>query len=61
MLETLLSYRRDTKTSQLTFAMYYKDTGGNIDSLDFENADAVNQALSVRRHMTRQSCRQCLL
>jgi len=35
--------------------MYYKDTAGNMDSLDFEHADAVNQGLSVRRHMTRQS------
>ena len=26
-----------------------------MDSLDFEHADAVNQGLSVRRHMTRQS------
>ena len=55
MLETLLSYGRDAKTSQLTSAMYYKDTAGNMDSLDFEHADAVNQGLSVRRHMTRQS------
>jgi len=42
MLETLLSYGRDAKTSQLTSAMYYKDTTGNMDSLDFEHADAVN-------------------
>jgi len=55
MLETLLSYGRDAKTSQLTSAMYCKDTAGNMDSLDFEHADAVNQGLSVRRHMIRQS------
>ena len=35
-IETLLSYGRDAKRSQLTSALYYKDEGGNT---GFEEAD----------------------
>ena len=31
MMETLLSYGEDAKTSQLTSALYYKDTASNMD------------------------------
>ena len=55
MLETLLTYGQDAKSSQLTSALYYKDTSGNMDSLDFANADAINNGLATRRRLTRQS------
>ena len=53
MLETLLSYGQDAKTSQLTSALYYKDTAGNMDSVDFTNN--VNAGLATRRRLVRQS------
>jgi len=55
MLETLLSYGIDAKTSQLSSALYYKDTGGNMESLDFDQDDNINQGLATRRHLARQS------
>jgi len=55
MLETLLTYGQDAKSSQLTSALYYKDTGGNMDSLDFATANAINNGLATRRRLTRQS------
>jgi len=36
MLETLLSYGEDAKKSQLTSAMYYKDTAGEMNNVNFE-------------------------
>jgi len=53
MLETLLSYGKDAKTSQLTSALYYKDTGGNMDSVDFQND--VNRGLAKRREFSSNS------
>ena len=55
MIETLLSYGMDAKTSQLTSALYYKDTAGNMDSVDFEDENAVNKGLTARRRMARES------
>jgi len=55
MLETLLSYGRDAKKSQLTSALYYKDTAGNMDSIDFETDDNINDGLATRRNLVRQS------
>jgi len=55
MLETLLTYGQDAKSSQLTSSLYYKDTSGNMDSLDFVNSDAINNGLTTRRRLTRQS------
>jgi len=55
MIETLRSYGMDAKTSQLTSALYYKDTAGNTDSVDFEDENDVNKGLAVRRHMARES------
>jgi len=34
VLETLLSYGEDTKKSQLTSALFYKDEAGTMDSVD---------------------------
>ena len=53
MLETLLSYGHDAKTSQLTSALYYKDTADNMDSLDFANKP--NEGLATRRRLASQS------
>jgi len=55
MIETLLSYGMDAKTSQLISALYYKDTAGNMDSVDFEDENAVNRGLAARRRMARES------
>ena len=53
MIETLLSYGHDAKTSQLTSALCYKDTAGRMDSLTFDNN--VNADLAKRRSLTRES------
>jgi len=55
MIETLLSYGMDAKTSQLTSALYYKDVAGNMDSMDFEDENEVNKGLAARRHIARES------
>jgi len=47
MLETLLSYGEDAKTSQLTSALFYKDQAGVMDSIDFDGAS--NSDLVKRR------------
>lgn len=54
MMETLLSYGKDSKTSQLTSALYYKDQPGRMDSVDFADA-ARNSGLVKRRAIARQS------
>ena len=41
-LETLLSYGPDAKDSQLTAALYYKDTVGNLDVTTVIGANAAN-------------------
>ena len=53
MLEMLLSYGHDAKTSQLTSALYYRDTAGNMDSLDFANN--VNEGLATRHGLASHS------
>ena len=42
MIETLLNYREDAKSSQLTMAMFYKDTPGKMDAMNpvADDADA---------------------
>ena len=49
MIETLLSYGRDAKLTQLQGALYYKDTAGKMDvvNANAENADA-NTGLKTR-------------
>ena len=49
MLETLLSYGEDAKKTQLTSALFYKDQAGRMDSVNFANADAINDGLAKRR------------
>jgi len=55
MIKTLISYGMDAKTSQLASVLYYKNTAGNMDSVDFENENNVNKGLSARRPMARES------
>src|ERR1043165_6908406 len=45
MLETLLSYGAAAKQSQLTSALYYKDTAGGHDELDPNGTTLTNLAL----------------
>ena len=47
-LETRFSYGLDSKDSQLTGAMYYKDTAGQMDDADPTVADPPNKGLSSR-------------
>src|SRR6267154_426068 len=59
-IETLLSYGRDAKNSQLTSSMYYKDMGGDA---GFEEGDptaaaATNKGM-VKRHSFFQYWRNC--
>ena len=42
MLETLLSYGEDAKTTQLTSALFYKDEAGKMDVIALDDADARN-------------------
>jgi len=35
MIETMLSYGNDTKRSQLTSSLFYKDQPGRMDEVDF--------------------------
>jgi len=37
MLETLVRYGEDTKKSQLTSALFYKDQAGTVDSLEVDD------------------------
>ena len=39
-IESLLSYGLQAKTSQLTAALYYKDTAGNMDRSNPDHANA---------------------
>jgi len=51
MLETLLSYGEDGKTSRLTFTLYYRDQAGTMDSIDFGNNAALrNDGLPFASH-----------
>jgi len=54
MMETLLRYGEDAKSSQLTSALYYKDQPGRMDSVDFVD-NARNSGLAKRRAIARQS------
>lgn len=56
MIETLLNYGEEAKTSQLSMAMFYKDTPGKMDAVNpvAEDADA-NTGLKARYEFTKQS------
>ena len=50
MLETLLSYGMDSKTSQMTSALFYKDTASAMDSVAIaDDADDRNDGFVKRR------------
>ena len=53
-IESLLSYGLQAKTSQLTAALYYKDTAGNMDRpyTDHANAGETNYGLQKRAAFT---------
>ena len=56
MIETLLSYGEDAKSSQLTSALFYKDQAGTMDSIDVgDNAALRNDGLMKRRAIGRES------
>ena len=54
MLETLLSYGGDAKKTQLTYALFYQDQAGRMDSVDFANATR-NKGLARRRQLASES------
>ena len=56
MIETLLNYGEEAKTSQLSMAMFYKDTPGKMDVANPVAADdATNKGLKVRYDFTKES------
>ena len=56
MIETLLNYGEDAKSSQLSMAMFYKDTPGNMDVVNpvADDGDA-NMGLKARYTFTKES------
>ena len=55
-METILNCRKDTKGSQLTSALFYKDRSGKMDALNpMSNADDVNTVLKERYAHSRDS------
>ena len=56
MIETLLNYGEDAKASQLSMAMFYKDTPGKMDAVNptAEN-DVANMGLKARYELTKGS------
>ena len=56
MLETLLSYGENTKKSQLTSALFYKDQPGTMDSVDVgDDPDPRNAGFMKRRSIASRS------
>ena len=56
MIETLLNYGEEAKTSKLSMAMFYKDTPGKMDVANPVAADdAANKGLQVRYGFTKES------
>ncbi|CAH3044872.1 unnamed protein product [Porites lobata] len=56
MIETLLNYGEEAKTSQFSMAMFYKDTPGKMDVANPVAADdAANKGLKVRYDFTKES------
>jgi len=48
MMETLLSYGEDAKRTKLTFALFYKDRAGRMDSVDLADNAANDGLLKCR-------------
>ena len=56
MIETLLNYGEDANSSQLTMAMFYKDTPGKMDAVNpVAGDDDANIGLKGRYTFTKQS------
>ena len=56
MIETLLNFGEDAKSSQLTMAMFYKDTPGKMDAVNpVADDDDTNMGLKARYVFTKQS------
>ena len=56
MLETLLNYGEDAKSSQLTMAMFYKDTPGKMNAINpVADDDDANMGLKARYAFTKLS------
>ena len=56
IIETLLNYGGDAKSSQLSMAMFYKDTPGKMDVVNpVEAEDDANMGLNARYAFTKQS------
>ena len=56
MIETLLNFGEDAKSSQLTMAMFYKDTPGKMDAVNpVADDDDTNLGLKARYAFTKQS------
>ena len=56
MIETLLNYGEDAKASQLSMAMFYKDTPGKMDVvLPVAEVDDANMGLKARYEFTKGS------
>ena len=51
MLETLLSYGEDAKSSQLTSALYYKDQAGQMDAAAVAGNNTNSGFLARRAHV----------
>ena len=47
-IESLLSYGPQAKTSKLTAALYYKNTGGNKDRPNHDHANAAEKKLLMQ-------------
>ena len=55
-IETILNFSKDTKSSQLTSALFYKDKAGKMDSVNpVANADALNTGLKERYNLSKES------
>ena len=55
MLETLLTYSPPAKTSQLTAALFYKDTAGKMDADDPTADENFNEGLKKRYKLSKES------
>jgi len=58
VLETLLSYGEDDKTSQLTSALFYKDQPGVMDSIEFDGDVGARNSGLVKRRSIAAECRE---
>jgi len=58
MLETLLRYGEDAKTSQLTSALFYKDQAGVMDSIQFDGDIGARNSGLVKRHSVAAQSRE---